>query len=165
MSQVQAVVAKAESEFSQTNPDYSDARTHIVDQWRREAVIAGASPEVTDQYIAQETMKIIQAAAQFNKNPAEIVYELAKLRGFNSALAAQDDDEDSLADIIQQNQPVKRPLQSGPDLNTIQKGMERSRSSSNSKPTVPPSLQNLLDLDDDEFFAATKGNKWDKLMG
>ena len=134
----------------------------MVEQWRREAEIAGAGPEVVQQYIAQETMKIIQAAAQFNRSPSEIVYNLAKLRGFNPAPA---DENDAEAQIAEAARIPQRALQNGPDIDTIQKGLNKSRTPSNSKAVTAPSIQNLLDLDDDEFFEATKGNKWNKLVG
>jgi len=162
VSQVQQFIAQDEANFSTQNPDYADARSHVVEQWRREAEIAGAGPEVVQQYIAQETMKIIQAAAQFNRSPSEIVYNLAKLRGFASAPA---DDSDAEAQIAEAARVPQRALQNGPDIDTIQKGLNKSRTPSNSKTVTAPSIQNLLDLDDDEFFEATKGNKWNKLVG
>jgi hypothetical protein len=162
VSQVQQFIAQDEATFSTKNPDYADARSHVVEQWRREAEIAGAGPEVVQQYIAQETMKIIQAAAQFNRSPSEIVYNLAKLRGFASA---PPDDNDAEAQIAEAARVPQRALQNGPDIDTIQKGLNKSRTPSNSKAVTAPSIQNLLDLDDDEFFEATKGNKWNKLVG
>jgi len=162
VQQVQQFIAQDEANFSTQNPDYADARTHVVDQWRREAEIAGAGPEVVQQYIAQETMKIIQAAAQFNKSPSEIVYNLAKLRGYAAPQAEDDGVTEAIAAAA--NIP-QRALQNGPDIDTIQKGLNKSRTPSNSKTVTAPSIQNLLDLDDDEFYEATKGNKWTKLVG
>lgn len=154
VQQIGQIVQTAEAQFEAANPDYPTAREHLLAQWKQEAAIAGADENVTQQYINQETMKVIQAAAQFNKNPAEIVYGLAKLRGYAQAES-----------IIPHQETVNTRLTQGPDLDTIQRGQAKARVPASGKTPAAPSIESLLELDDDEFFAATKGSKWNKLVG
>lgn len=73
-----------EMAFVAQNPDYYDAFDHL--RQARIAEMKAIAPGATDEQIAQaisnDTMAILNNAAQAGTNPAETFYALAKIRGY-----------------------------------------------------------------------------------
>jgi hypothetical protein len=92
------------SAFSREHQDYGQAFEFVIDtrrsELRQSAEIMGiqADPAQIEAQLQQESMGLIMQAAQNNKNPAEIVYNLAKARGY--AQPEQPKADDSLKQKI-----------------------------------------------------------------
>ena len=135
LQQIGAEVSRLEQEFEQQTPDYRQAQQHLFNTWQQEAQLLGVP---ADEAVRFWSMQIVQRAAQQNKNPAQVAYELARQRGYAGAQR-------------QTQQPQ------GPNLDTIQKGVAASKSTSSApgKPTAgTPTIEALLAMDDDDFAKA-----------
>jgi hypothetical protein len=149
-------VSRLEQEFAKTTPDYAQAQQHLFESWAREAQLMGAAPE---EAIRFWSMQIVQRAGQQNKNPAQVAYELAKQRGYAG--------------------PAPKPqaqAPQGPNLDTIQRGLAVSKSTSaapgKAAPSGTPTIEALLQMDDEEFaknYGSRDAAKWqsdmEKIMG
>lgn len=151
-------VSRLEQEFAKTTPDYSQAQQHLFNTWAQEAQTLGASPE---EAIRFWSMQIVQRAAQQNKNPAQVAYELAKQRGYTGAQAPK---------------PQAPAAPQGPNLDTIQKGLAASKSTSaapgKAAPSGTPTIEALLAMDDEDFaksYGSRDAASWtrdmEKIMG
>lgn len=158
LQKIGAEVSRLEQEFTKVTPDYPQAQQHLFNTWAREAQVLGVSPEEAVRFYS---MQIVQRAAQQNKNPAQVAYELAKERGYAGA----------------QPKPQAQPTQpTGPNLDTIQKGIAASKSTSVAPGKAPPSgtptIEALLAMDDEDFaknYGSRDASKWtqdmERIMG
>ena len=158
LQKIGAEVSRLEQEFTKVTPDYPQAQQHLFNTWAREAQVLGVSPEEAVRFYS---MQIVQRAAQQNKNPAQVAYELAKERGYAGA----------------QPKPQTQPAQpQGPNLDTIQKGIAASKSTSVAPGKAPPSgtptIEALLAMDDEDFaknYGSRDASKWtqdmERIMG
>lgn len=158
LQKIGAEVSRLEQEFTKVTPDYPQAQQHLFNTWAREAQVLGVSPEEAVRFYS---MQIVQRAAQQNKNPAQVAYELAKERGYAGA----------------QPKPQTQPAQpQGPNLDTIQKGLAASKSTSVAPGKAPPSgtptIEALLAMDDEDFaknYGSRDAQSWtrdmEKIMG
>lgn len=140
---MQQEVARLESQFKATVPDYDAAQKHLEQSWITEAKAAGYQDHQMPQVIAARTMEIIQAAAMQNGNPAQLAYNVAKARGY--ALQAQ---------------------QPGNNLDTVARGLAVSKSPTTAQgqsPSATPALDALLQMPEDEFAKAVEGSNWEKI--
>lgn len=80
-----------EAEFRAATPEYDAGAAFLADARNRELIAAGWSdPAERRTLISQEAFGLAQRAIQNNRNPAEVVLELAKIRGFAPAAAGGD---------------------------------------------------------------------------
>lgn len=75
------------AEFSGDHPDYQDALSHLLSARGNELRMMGVPEAQIPAYIDQESVSIANAALQNGRNAAEMVYELAKLRGYSGQSA------------------------------------------------------------------------------
>ena len=158
LQKIGAEVSRLEQEFTKSTPDYPQAQQHLFTTWANEAQVLGVSAEEAIKFYS---MQIVQRAAQLNKNPAQVAYELAKERGYGR----------------DQARPVAQPASpKGPSLDTIQKGLAVSKSTSAApgKAAQPgaPTIEALLAMDDDEFaknYGSRDAQSWsrdvERIMG
>lgn len=79
-------VLNTERDFASKNPDYNDSAQFLIDHRDRELETAGILDATQRQNILRdEAAQLAARAYQSNKNPAEMVYQLAKARGFDSS--------------------------------------------------------------------------------
>lgn len=134
----------AAREFQKATPDFTDAYQHLVNTRQSELEALGYSPAESAQWLVQEEAAIVGKAMQDGVNPAQRMYELAKMRGYATK---------------SQEKPA-----GGPDeerLKRISSGKQASRSlppGGKSKEEV--SLESLAELSGEEFDKA-----WEKLIG
>lgn len=74
--------AETAREFSKNQPDFMEAYSHLVKTKLNELQIAGYSTAQAIEYAKQEEMGIVAKAYKDQNNPAEIMYKLAKERGY-----------------------------------------------------------------------------------
>lgn len=68
--------------FQKATPDFPDAYNFAKEGRTKELLALGYDPTAIDSALEQEQAQIIYYAAQNGKNPAELVYNYAKARGF-----------------------------------------------------------------------------------
>ena len=72
-----------EAEFSKATPDYQEAFQYVRQMRDQELEAMGyADPGQRQQIIQNDALQIAAQALQQNKNAAEVVYKIAKSRGF-----------------------------------------------------------------------------------
>lgn len=75
-------VAEYENDFRELNPDYDDAVEHLYGLKKAEYEDSGYSPEEAHAMVMQEFLTRSKRAFEAGKDPAEIVYSLAKRGGY-----------------------------------------------------------------------------------
>jgi hypothetical protein len=73
------------STFKATAPDYDNAFQHAVSVRKEELAFYGNSPEQIAAQIEVDVQAIVQQAYSQGKNPAEMFYSYAKMRGYQGA--------------------------------------------------------------------------------
>ena len=88
--QIMARVNQDVMQFKAVTPDYDQAFQHAVKVRREELAFYGNSPEQIDQQIEVDVRAIVGQAYSQGKNPGELFYGYAKMRGYSPAQAARD---------------------------------------------------------------------------
>ncbi len=89
-AQIMARVNQDVMQFKAATPDYDQAFQHAVKVRREELAFYGNSPEQIDQQIEVDVRAIVGQAYSQGKNPGELFYGYAKMRGYPPAQAARD---------------------------------------------------------------------------
>lgn len=74
--------------FKATTPDYDNAFQHAVKARQQELAFYGNSPEQIASQMEVDVQAIVQQAYSQGRNPAELFYEYAKMRGYSAAPVA-----------------------------------------------------------------------------
>lgn len=135
-------VRAAEQSFIATRPDYQKALDYYTESRIRELAAFGLDTDQARAQVGQEMLSgALQHAAQ-GRNPAELAYKLAEARGYRP--------QATTADKIQAQQ----------------RGVAAAKTLGSGGATGGAiSARALLEMSDDDFAEATKGGKWEKLMG
>jgi len=143
----QSVKVKTQ-EFANVKPDYYDAYKYLVDSRVNELKIQGVSEKEIQKIIGQDELSISFSAMNDGRNPAEIVYELAKHRGYASKLQEKIDSASAQLDRIEKGSSLSKSLGTGNNV------------------SVDLSLESIAAMNDAELdaFLADDEN-WEKVMG
>lgn len=87
--QVQSRVAVDEQTYRATNPDYNEAAQFFNDRKLAEYAALGLDPVAARQQLAKDVFGVAQLAYQQNKNPAEVLHNLAKAFGHTPGQGGQ----------------------------------------------------------------------------
>ncbi len=90
--QTQALLSRVNQDvaaFKANVPDYDNAFQHAIKARRQELAFYGNSPEQIDAQMEVDVKAIVQQAYGQGRNPAELFYEYAKMRGYSAAPAPQ----------------------------------------------------------------------------
>lgn len=82
---VEAKLAEHEEDFRDDHPDYDDAAKHYAGARAQELLSYGLKPQQVQKTLREEFATLAATAINNRKNPAAVVYELAKARGFGKA--------------------------------------------------------------------------------
>lgn len=74
--------ASAVGEFEQSTPDFKPAYSHLLQSRAKELQLLGYTPTEVQDAIQAEELQIAQFSLQRGRNPGEVIYELAKERGY-----------------------------------------------------------------------------------
>ncbi len=110
--QIMARVNQDVQQFRAATPDYDQAFQHAVKVRREELAFYGNSPEQIDQQIETDVRAIVQQAYTQGKNPGELFYGYAKMRGYSPAQAARDPVPQQAAAQVQALAEAQRQTQS-----------------------------------------------------
>jgi hypothetical protein len=137
----QAVVARQVAGMVQQyigeHPDYPEAYQYVQARRRADLETMGVAPADIAQVLEAEAGWLMSTALAQNRNPAEIVHQMAQKWGYQAKATAA-----SGKDAATEK------------LETIERGMERSKSLGAG--TSAPNLQDLAQMDEDEFDLALK---------
>jgi hypothetical protein len=81
-------IASQVQEFKKTAPDYDDALQHVLESRKQELMAMGANEYEASQRVGVEAQELATNALRAGQNPGQIVYNLAKLRGYAAKQAA-----------------------------------------------------------------------------
>lgn len=153
-AEVRAVVTTYQADanrFAQEAPDFKDAYGHLMQGRDRELTLYGiADPAQRAQIIHQEEQQLVKNAVAQGRRPAQVVYELAKARGYSAPPAAAP------------QQPAAKD-----EVQRIADAAKANRSLSNmagGSAKTELTAQDLLSMSDKEFAALEESVKR-KLMG
>lgn len=92
-SRLIAATSQQEKQFAADNPDYFQAYDHL--RAARIAELKAMYPSASEEQIAAQiradTMAVLQGARSDGRNPAEVFYSVAKLRGYSKPAPASDE--------------------------------------------------------------------------
>lgn len=150
------IAMRHETEFSKTTPDYQDAAAYVREARDKELDYMGyKDPAVRNQIIQQDALQIAAQALQGNLNAAEVVYNIAKARGYQAKAAA----------LVAPIAPAKSP--DAVKIATVAKGQAATQSlgqvNGESVPDLSPDA--ILKMSDAEFTKWASDDNWRKLMG
>lgn len=139
--EVQNIVSKLQRsavEFSKTTPDFSDAVDFLVTVRTNELRMYGREENEIENIINQDVIQLAHNALSRDVSPAELLFNLAKIRGYVS----------------------KKEVGAGFDKNS--KGIKRAKSLGNVSgisDSGVPTLKDLLNSSDEDF-----DRHWNKVM-
>lgn len=147
-----------EREFAAANPDYEKAVGHLMTARRAELEAVGwTDPGEIQAMMANEAQGLAHRALQQGRNPAEVVYALAKLRGYSTAAAPAGGATDDGAAAAAAN---------GEQLRTIERGQQQSRTTAvRGAGPAPMTVARLAEMSDAEFAKAMETPEGIALMG
>lgn len=135
-------------QFKSQNPDFDDAYNFLLESRMKEYETAGYEPEQAEQLALEDEAAIAANHLRKGSNPAAALYKLAQQRGYKGA--------QNKTNVM--NERIKENEQK---IQTLERGLKASKSISsggmNSKESL--SLENIAEMDDDEFARFD----WDKL--
>lgn len=111
--QINTRMQEYEADFIETNPDYNDAAKHFREARILELQEQGYDGDELTKALTAELVGLVARSLQSGKDPAEVVYRLAKNRGFGASAGKTD-----LAPLDKANKK----------LETIDRGQKASRS-------------------------------------
>lgn len=101
-----AAMADAETDFEEDHPDYKQAQAHYKDVKRVEYEDEGYSGRELEVKLAKDFVALVRRAVSGGRDPAEVVYNLAKKRGFQSGKAQTDAKLKEIAAAAQARTPA-----------------------------------------------------------
>lgn len=160
-----------ESQFSLEHPDYPAAVAHLMRVRHQELERVGfRNPAERQQILQQEGLGVAARMYQIGGNPAEAIYELARMRGYApptlqqaQPAAAQPNGADQDALPVEPAPPPAAATQAARPqsptgvqrLQTLAQGQEQARSLGNARGAgpVPLTANRLVEMSQDEFAA------------
>jgi len=151
-----------ENDFKAKTPDYDDASKFLIQGRQAELAAMGYDKQQVSEMINIERLTIAHRAKEQGKNPAEIVYNIAKTRGY-VAKAPETEEEDE-EEVDQGQQQQQQNLQR---LDNTKKGRQQDQSLSGSRGNAPSPLtaQRLLEMSEADFDKFVNTPEGRALMG
>lgn len=161
LSQLQNEAMTREQEFRAETPDYDAASQYLQQARVKELAALGYSGTEAREAMKQEAIGIAQRMIQQGKNPAQAIYEMAKLRGYQPA-----PDPTATPEPTPEQTAVE---QATGKLTTVQKGQRQTATLSQTRGSAPSPMtaQRLMEMSPAEFesFRAKSPNEFRNLMG
>lgn len=140
-------ILQAEAEFRTQAPDYDNALSHLHALRVRELQVLGHDEAAAQEQSLRELKQAAFVHAAHGRSPAEVMYGLAKVRGYASKPQA----------------PTVTPAE---QMQMAQRGTQAATSLGGGGGTAGKlDAKALLAMSDEEFAAATSGKKWAQIMG
>ncbi len=117
--QFQQQVGTLRDQFAKATPDFPDAYSHIRAARTADLKAFGMPDDKIQQTLFQEEATLAQNAIRLGKNPAEVVYDMAKRHGYAPKAAVSNTAPDAKLTAIQQAQAASKTLPTTPQLEDI----------------------------------------------
>lgn len=156
-SHVLANAQAQESAFKASTPDYDEAADYLVNIEQQELALQGYSAPEIQVLMTRKRLELAARAAQLGKNPAELVYQASKLRGFTGkkAAIAANGSGDPAGDAVRAAAAASggKPPSDAERLVSIAKAQDENASLSrgNGHAPVPLTAQRLVEMSDSDF--------------
>jgi hypothetical protein len=135
----------AENTLRQESPDYDHAVEFLVRQRAGELAALGFAQDQVMETLHAERKQLLQTAAQNRQNPAKMLYDVAKARGYQTRAPAGEQQMERLQAGARASQGV---------------------ASVTGRQSVPISIQTLATMDEADFYKISSNEKaWRKLFG
>lgn len=159
VNEIMGYAVAKENAFKTANPDYDEASAFLRKNRIEDLAEMGYPAEQIPQIIQTEILTVAAQAKQSGKDPAAIVYAMAKRAGYQKKAAAADDDGG--AGDGGQKQDGKEKLE------TVRKGSEASVGLSGARGNAPSPLtaQRLLEMSEADFDKAVNTPEGRALLG
>lgn len=108
-ARVEQELSEHETDFREEHPDYDDAAKHYAVTRAKELMSFGLPPAKIQPMLREEFATLAATAIRARKNPAAVVYEMAKGRGFGKAEAKPEPKTDKI-EALQRGQQASSPL-------------------------------------------------------
>lgn len=147
------------NEFAKQNSDFWDAYNYVDQNRRSELQLARYNQKDINRLVYEDELAIVANAINNGHNPAEVIYSIAKARGYQAKQTVQKNNEQKTQEDTAKHNEQK--------LENIAKGMQESKSLSNTTgqtPTGDFTIDQLSKMTDDELneFLASDNN-WKKV--
>lgn len=156
-SQISQRAIAMEQQFAAQTPDYNQAVVYLANQRHQELEAAGWGDQAERQaMISREAMQLAAQAMQQNRNPAEVVYQLSKIRGFQAPASSA---------AATQEAPAQNATQR---LDNVARGQQQSsRSLGNVRGSGPAPItaNTLLQMSDKDFAKMIETKEGRELLG
>jgi hypothetical protein len=155
---IQERAVAMEREFIAQTPDYAQAVDHLANQRRLELAEAGYTDAAEREVILRnEALQLAQRALQSGRNPAEMLYGVAKVRGWKATEAA----------TAQAEQPATAATNGQQRIDTVRAGQQQARSLGATRGAGPTPLtaQRLIEMSDADFLKMMDTPEGRDLMG
>lgn len=120
------------AQFAQENEDFGQAYSHVLSNRKGELEAMGLGPDQIAETLHNDELWVYQTAAQSGKNPAEIIYHMAKNTGFKRV------DPPQPKEVAEQK------------IETLQRGVAASRDLSGGA-VGKPTAEQIANMSDEEF--------------
>lgn len=139
MREVLSEISTQETLFAKQNPDYQKAYDYVKGIKEKELRTYGLTDAQIQHELNRAAFQTGYAALQQGKNPGEVIYNMAKVYGYQNA-------EQSTEKPGQDSEQMKKDQET---LETLEKGLEASKTLDSSG---KPSAEQLLSISDDDLF-------------
>lgn len=140
MAEFAEKVSAAKVEFMKNTPDYADAYEHVRNIRIHDLRDLGVPDNEISAIIRNEEIGLATTAMNAGKNPAEVLYSIAKRYGY----------------------APKKTITEGADkkIESIAEGMKAARTIATGKPATDVTLESIAQLDDDAFTRLVEDDNW-----
>lgn len=162
IEQFKAAVAQDEQNFAATHPDLPDAIAYAKDVKFKEYLALGLDAQQAAARVQQDGYALASHAFQNGWSPSELMYRMATnalnyRRGITAGGGPVSPGEPVAA------QPAQTQAEQAVEMRAA--GADRAKAGGGAPArSGPMTLQELANLDNDEFAKLTAGKKWDKLF-
>jgi hypothetical protein len=136
-------LAQSEAAFKAQTPDYDQAVSHLLQMRARQLHLLGVGPSQIDGMLREEAAELAETAIQSNRDPAMLVYEYAKMYGYNG----------------------QAQQQGNPMFEAIARGQQsKSLSAARGSPANDPNANAVANMSEAEFEQAMRDPKFAQLV-
>lgn len=160
LQNLQSTALAQEEQFRVETPDYDAASQHLQKTRLAEFAAMGYSPQDSREMLRQEAVGIADRMVQQGKNPAEAIYEMAKLRGYAPAAPPAEPEPGVDQALVDANTDK---------LKTVQAGQKQAATLSQARGSAPQAMtaNRLMEMSATEFeaFRQKSPKEFRNLMG
>lgn len=143
-------------QFAQAQPDFWPAYRHLLNTRGAELELLGLSPQAAEAQLRREEQEMVRLATKRGMRPAQYLYQMAGLRGWNPAMAGQGQPAPGPGQAMGGQQPAPQPAPASPAMARMQQQAQNraqftTLSGGGGAPTSGVTLASMVDLPPEEF--------------